>query len=215
VDAEHRARLEGELMAAYARRTPSPPPRTVRPAWVRYAPAMAILLCLVTATRVPAGYKIEVGKRISIVLAPDAAAPQRIGPVVAEALQAPDARVTNIQVRRIRRPAAPDLLRVDVWGDALLGDAEALRRLRALPALQGAQVQLERLEGRVPDTLLGALKYGLFRAGASPEEREQARQRLIAELRRVEGGEADVQVDVDEAGRTRATVKKKLERVRE
>lgn len=214
VDAAHRARLEGELLAAYARRMPAAPSRRARPAWQRYAPAFAVLLCLVTATQVPAGYKVEVGKRITLVLSPDAPMPGRIGGEVADALRTPGARVLDVRVRQLRHGDEPIVLLVDVWGDALEDDADAVARLQALPALAGAQVQLERLEGRVPDNLLGALRHRLFRADASPAERAQARTRLIEELRRVEGGEVDVQMDVDEDGRTRVRVKK-LRRVQE
>jgi hypothetical protein len=209
VDPAHRARLEGELLAAYERRMVASPVRpAARPVWVRYAPAFAVLLCLVTATRVPAGYKVEVGKRITLVLAPGTPLPERLGGEVAEALRAPGARVMDVRVRQLRHGGAPDVLRVDVWGDALADDAEAEARLRALPGLAGVQVQLERLEGRVHDNLLGALRHRLFRSDASPAERAEARVRLIEELRRVEGNDVNVEVDVDEGGRTRVRLKK-------
>ncbi|MBF5041817.1 hypothetical protein FGE12_05400 [Aggregicoccus sp. 17bor-14] len=192
----HRVQLEAQLLQAFDRQATRVPSR--RPAWLRYAPAAAVLLCLVTATQVPAGYRVEVGKRISVVLAEDAAPPQRLGEQVVGVLRGPGGRVFEVNLRMLRGSTGVKVLRVDVWGDALPSDAEALEGLRALPALKGAQVGIEPLQGRVRDSLLGALRHGLFRAGASPEERAAARQRLIEELRRREGGDAEVDVQVDE-----------------
>jgi len=67
-----------------------------------------------------------------------------------------------------------------------------------MPELSGVSMEVTSLKGRVRDNLLGVVGHSLFRAGASPEEREQARQRLIEELRRQEGEGAEIDVDVDE-----------------
>jgi hypothetical protein len=208
VDAAHRARLEGELLAAYDRRAPAP--RVSRPAWLRYAPAAAVLLCLVTATQVPAGYKVEVGRRISFVLAPGTLVPRDFGEQVTHALYTREARVVDVSVRRRFDAGGAERVQVDVFGDALAMGEEALARLRALPALAGVkQLRVEQLEGRVHDTLLGAVGRRLFLSATSPEAREAARQRLIEEVRRVEGPDASVDVDVEEgeAGKRRVRVK--------
>ena len=206
VDARHRARLEGELLAAYDRRGFAP--RTSRSPWLRYAPAAAILLCLVTATQVPAGYKVEVGRRISIVITPGTQLPRELGEQVAEALRTREARVVDVSVRRKWDERGTERVQVDVFGDALAVDEEALARLRALPVLAGVkQLRIEQLEGRVHATLLGAMGHRLFLSATSPEAREAARQRLIEEVRRVEGPGASVDVEEGEPGKRRVRVK--------
>ncbi len=208
----HRERLEGELLAVFDRTVGAsarPPSR----GWMRYATAAACLLCLVTATQVPAGYKVEVGKRVSLSLPAGAFAPDELMADVTRAMRTPQTKVVDVRVQRRfeKEHLGPQVLQVDGWGDGLAPDAEALARLRALPALQGAGVQLAPLEGRVPATLLGAVSRRLFHSATTPEAREAARQRLIEELRRVEGPGADVEVDVEEGGgkhRIRVKVKK-------
>ena len=208
-DRAHRARLEGELMTAFDRRAGSGARRPSR-AWMRYATAAACALCLVTATQVPAGYKVEVGRRVSLSLPAGSPLPDRLAERVAEALRTREARVVDVSVRRhfAKEGAGPEQVRVDVWGERLAPDAQVLARLQALPGLRDVPVRLERLEGRVHDTLLGALRHQVFRRDATPEAREAARLRLVEELRRVEGPEADVDVQVDEAsGKQRIRVK--------
>ena len=211
MDPAHRARLEGALLTAFDRGS-APGARRPSRAWMRYATAAACVLCLVTATQVPAGYAVEVGRRVSVVLPEGQPLPERLEYQVSGALRTREAKVVDVSVRRrvVKEGGGPQAVRVDVWGHGLAPDAEALARLRALPGLGGAQVRLERLEGRVHDTLLGALRHQLFRADATPEAREAARQRLIQELRRVEGPDAEVDVVVDEeTGKQRIRVKVK------
>jgi hypothetical protein len=65
----------------------------------------------------------------------------------------------------------------------------------------------------VRDNLLGVVRHSLFRAGASPEERAQARRRLVEELRRLEGEGAQIDVDVEEdtaSSRMRVRVRKQV-----
>src|SRR5690242_18050883 len=69
-DPEHQARLEHDLLAAYDARVQRRIMRARSP-WWRYATAVGFLLCLVTATQVTAEYKVEVGKRIRLILQTD------------------------------------------------------------------------------------------------------------------------------------------------
>ena len=137
--AQHRERLEGELLSAFDRTVGAsarPPSRV----WMRYATAAACLLCLVTATQVPAGYKVEVGKRVSLALPAGDFAPERLVEDVTRALRTPQTKVVDVQVQRrlAKVDRGPQVLKVDVWGDGLAPDTEALARLRALPVLRGA-----------------------------------------------------------------------------
>ncbi|HYI02881.1 hypothetical protein [Hyalangium sp.] len=194
---EHQARLEQELLAAYDVRV-GHPDRRGRSPWLRYATAAGFLLCLVTATQVTAEYKVEVGKRIRLMLQADQLPPPGLGEKVAHAFLSKSSRVVDIKVMVRRAPDGSATLVVDVWGDQLVQDGEGLQRLRALPELSGTPVEVTSLEGRVRDNLFGVVGHSLFRAGASPEEQEQARQRLIEELRRQEGEGAEIDVDVSE-----------------
>lgn len=194
---EHQARLERELLAAYDARV-KPPVRRMRAPWLRYATAAGFLLCLVTATQVTAEYKVEVGKRIRLMLPADPLPPRDLGEKVAQAFLSASSHVVDVQVMLRRTPEGAASLTVDVWGDQLAQDGEGLQRLHSMPELAGITVEVTSLKGRVRDSLLKVLSHSLFRAGATPEEREQARQRLIEELKRQEGEGAAIDVDVNE-----------------
>lgn len=196
-DPEHPARLEQELLAAYDARVQRHATRARSP-WWRYATAAGFLLCLVTATQVTAEYKVEVGKRIRLILATDQRPSPEFGHKMAQAFVSASSHLVDVQVMLRRTPDGATTLMVDVWGDQLVQDKEGLERLHALPELAGLSVEVTSLKGRVRDNLLGVVRHSLFRAGASPEEREQARQRLIQELQRQEGEGAAIDVDVNE-----------------
>ncbi len=194
---EHCARLEQALLTAYdARRGDQA--RRARAPWLRYATAAGFLLCLVTATQVTAEYKVEVGKRIRLVLPANRPPPPDFAEKVAQAFLFESSRLVDVKAMLRRTPDGPATLVVDIWGDQLVQDDTGLERLHALPELSGVSVEVTSLQGRVRDNLLGLVGHSLFRAGASPEERAQARQRLIEELRHQEGDGADIDVEVTE-----------------
>jgi hypothetical protein len=197
LDMAHRARLEEKLLAAYDTRM-GHHARPIRSPWLRYATAAGFLLCLVTATQVTAEYKVEVGKRIQLVLPADRVLPPELGDRVARAFVSESSHLVNVGVIFRRTPEGSTTLVVDVWGDRLAQDDSGLERLRAMPEFAGLSVEVTSLNGRVRDNLLGLMGHSLFRKGASPEEREQARQRLIEELRRREGAGAEIDVDVEQ-----------------
>lgn len=207
MDSTHRERLEQRLLAAYDARVERRAERGRSPLW-RYATAAVLLLCLVTTTQVSAEYKVEVGKRIRLVLPAGQQPPRELGQEVARAFVSGSSRLVDVGVIMRRTPEGATTLVVDVWGDRLVQDSEGLERLRAMPQLAGLSAEVTSLQGRVHDNLLGKWGHSLFRAGASPQEREQARQRLIEELRRQEGNGADVDVDIDsESGKQRVRVR--------
>lgn len=196
VDPAHRERLEAELLAAYDARAGRRARPRVSP-WWRYATAAGFLLGLVTATQVTAEYKVEVGKRIRLVLPAGTPPPPELGERVSHAFVSPSSHLVDVSVMLRRTPEGEATVVVDVWGDGLAQDTEGLERLHALPEFAGRAVEVTSLKGRVRDNLLGVVGHSLFRAGASPEEREQARQRVIQELRRQEGEDARIDVDVE------------------
>lgn len=196
-DPAHQARLEQELLAAYDTRVERRARRVRSPLW-RYATAVGLLLGLVSATQVSAEYKVEVGRRIRLVLPAGRELPPGFGDKVARAFVSESSRLVDVGVMLRRTPEGPATLVVDVWGDRLAQGGDGMERLRAMPELAGLPVEVTNLEGRVRDNLLGLVGHRLFRAGASREERQLARQRLIEELRLQEGEGAQIDVDVEE-----------------
>ena len=210
LDSAQQGRLEEKLLAAYDARGPRAP-RAGRAPWLRYATATGFLLCLVTATQVTAEYRVEVGKRIQLVLPADRELPPELGEKVAQAFVSGSSRLVNVSVILRRTPEGATRLVVNVWGDGLAQESSGLERLRALPELVGVSVEVTSLNGPVRDNLLGLVGHSLFRKGASPEEREQARQHLIEELRRLEGDGAQIDVEEDAQGqKLRVKVRKPL-----
>ncbi len=211
-DPAHRERLEQELLAAYDTRVGNRARRVRSPVW-RYATTFGLLLGLVSATQVSAEYKVEVGRRIRLVLPADRVPSRGLGDKVARAFVSESSRLVDVGVMLRRTPDGSSTLVVDVWGDRLARGGDGLERLRAVPELAGLPMEVTDLEGRVRDNLLGLVGHSLFRAGASPEERERARQRLIEELRRQEGEGAEIDVDVEqdpENRRMRVRVRKQV-----
>ncbi|WNG60700.1 hypothetical protein F0U59_42840 [Archangium gephyra] len=211
-DPAHRARLEQELLAAYDTRVERRARRVRSPLW-RYATAVVLLLGLVSATQVSAEYKIEVGKRIRVVLPVGREVPPGLGDRVARAFVSGSSRLVDVGVMLRRTPEGPATLVVDVWGDRLAQGGEGLERLRAMPEFAGLPVEVTNLEGRMRDNLLGLVGHSLFRAGASTEEREVVRKRVIEELRRQEGDGAQIDVDVEgdsQKQRMRVRVRKQV-----
>ncbi|MCY1081388.1 hypothetical protein [Archangium lansingense] len=209
---EHRERIEQELLAAYDTRVERHARRVRSPMW-RYATAAGLLLGLVSATQVSAEYKLEVGKRIQLVLPAGREVPPGLGDRVARAFVSESSRLVDVGVMMRRTPDGAATLVVDVWGDRLTQGSDGMERLRAVPELAGLPMEVTNLEGRVRDNLLGLVRYRLFRAGASPEEREVVRQRVIEELRRQEGEEAQIDVHVEEDSqkqRMRVRVRKQV-----
>ena len=191
----HRERLERQLLAAYDAQRIQPIYR--RRAWVRFAPAMAVLLTLLTAS-VPANYPVQVGKRIAIEFPgdPPETAPKALAHAVS---MGPNfSRTVSIQLRRIH--GGPTVLIANVWGERLLPDTTILERLNALPEFTNTQISVAALEGKIHDNVAGLVRHRLFKASSTPEARERARQALVEELRRTEGSHATIDVQVDGDG---------------
>ena len=168
---EHRARLEQELLAAYDSRV-GQRARRGRSPWLRYATAAGFLACLVTATQVTAEYKVEVGKRIRLVLPAGVEPPPDLGEKVSRAFVSESSHLVNVGVMVHRKPGGSASLVVDVWGDQLA------KSVRAWTAAQHARAGRshsgsDEPQGPHGNNLLGVLGHSLFRAGASPEERSR------------------------------------------
>jgi hypothetical protein len=189
-------RLEEQLLAAYDAKYPLP---RARPRWRRYALAAAGVAFMLTISRAPASYQVEVGKQVEILLPEDAELPTLAESLPAR-LRAAGLRLDSVRVRMSRKTGAPPRLTLDAWGTGLDGDA-LVRSLRAEPGLSAARFMVTSLSGPIRDTLAGKVRHKLFPASASPEERERARQALILEIQQREGEDAKVDVQVGPDGR--------------
>jgi hypothetical protein len=208
-DAAHRARLEAELLARFDAQQAGralevqrhAPVHRPRGAWLRYATAAVFALALGTATQVPAAYRVQLGLRLSLTLPGAGLPPPEVARGLSDLLraQAPGGPVeVDLQVRRLEGRGTALVL--DAWGERLAADARLAERVRALPGLREAQVAVEPLRAPVRGTLLGLGLHTLLRRDLSPEEREQARLRLVEELQAREGRDAEVDVQVEPGG---------------
>src|SRR5262249_20460498 len=107
-------------------------------------------------------------------------------------------RTLSITLRRIHGGRA--VLTANVWGDKPLTDAVMLERIRALPDFANAQISIAPLEGKIRGNVAELVGHHLFNASSTPEARERARQALIEELRREEGNDATIDVEVERDG---------------
>jgi hypothetical protein len=193
----HRQQLEQKLLAAYDAATPRTTPS--RRFWLRHTPAAAVLLILLSASQVPAGYRVELGKRIAIQFSasdPPDSAPKAL--VQAIGLEGEPSGSVSVQLRRLI--GGPTVLIANAWGDRLPADSVLLERLRRLPEFANAQMTVTPLEGKIRDNLAGLARHLLFNPEGSPEARQRAREALIDELRRTEGNDASIDVQIDEDG---------------
>jgi len=202
----HRQELEEALLQRFEARASRQVP------WLRLAAPALVVISLLAASAVPAEYLVEVGKRITVVLPSGSSPPPHLGERLAGALHDERAQLLNVAVRIRRSPAGEATLVVEVWGDRLAEDEVVLQRLQAIDGLAQLTPRVEKLEGRVRDNLLDKVGHRLFRMGASPAERELARQKLIAELQAAEGPGAEVEVQLEEGDRGQVRVKVRKER---
>jgi hypothetical protein len=198
--AEHRERLERELLAAHEARPRSPAPAR-RSRWAPLLAAAALLLGVLAAARAPADYAVDVGQRIEVRPAPGAQLP--LGPELARVVEeqlsrAPgrDQERREAAVQVLRTPHGQPLLRIDVWGP-VAGDLEGA--LRALPSLRDADVRARVLSGRVRTSVAGLLGHRLLRLRSDPAAIEAARAALQRELE-LDGSKGTVDIEVDDLG---------------
>jgi hypothetical protein len=159
------------------------------------------------ASQVPATYQAEVGKRIEI-RTPKAPAPEAIHAAVQSIESGAQAgkREIQVRVRVTREPGQGALVRIDAFGDTIgmEGIPDAIRK--AVPALAGAEITVQPVEGSVQGDLGGLVGNKVLGERLSDAQVEEAVRRNLA----AEGVTGDVEVDVktDEAdGKVRREVR--------
>jgi len=202
---EHRERLERRLLAAYNRQTTRAEPRRV--SWFRHAPAIALMLALLTASQVPASYRVALGKRITVEFSASSP-PEGSAKALVKTLNLSAEDHTSVDVQLHMKTGETSVLIVNAWGDQLPIDSAIVARLRAVAEFADAKISVTRLEGKIRDNVGGLLRHLFFHSTSTPEERERARQELIEELRQTEGSDASIDVQLeDQDGRQEVRVK--------
>jgi len=150
------------------------------------------------ASQVPATYQAEVGKRIEI-RTPEAPGPEAVQAAVRSIESGAQAgkREVQVRVRVTREPGRGSLVRIDAFGDTIgmEGIPDAIRE--AVPALAGAEITVQPVEGSVEGDLAGLVGNKVLGERLSDAQVEEAVRRNLA----ADGVTGDVEVDVktDEA----------------
>lgn len=168
----------------------------------------AALILGVAACAAPADMDVDVGRRLRIEY--DAAAgpaPEAILEVVRGFGPLDDVTV------QVRKRGGAIAIELDAWGDGLPAGPLAGRLQEALPGLAGASIEEEPLTGKVRGTLGEKLGHDLLDLDVlDAEDVEEARQRLMAELRaQGVGGQVDVQIEDEGGGKRKVKVRVQAE----
>ena len=218
VDPAQREGLKAALLARhaklYAEQQAGQRPQRAHPWLPRLAMAGALAALLLVSFAAPAERELEVGRRITLVLAGEDAPPP--DPKLLVPLLEQLGKTRQIQVQLKKLPAGLTL-QVELWGAQLAPDA-AERLRAAIPELRGAAITDEPLRGRAR-TRLGLI-WGRRLLGLTedPAQIAAARAWVEADLAaRGEHGKVDIQVERGADGRrkVRATVESHKTEVRE
>jgi hypothetical protein len=175
--------------------------------------AVAVVLCVIGACRLPAEYAVDVGERVAILLDPSRRAavdPAEIARHVEETwpierLQvavAVEQQNDGPPTTRVELAAVGDVTADEIWADLV----------ETFPALAGARMEPEDLEVLVHGTLGGRLSHELLDLVIDEEGAEVARQQILDQLA-ASGldGEADVSVTDHPDGRREVRVEVRAE----
>lgn len=204
----HRARLEEDLLARFGELHPKSRKERSMGAFIlwRAAVVAGVLAAAGGASRAPADYQAEIGKRVTVLsdrpLPPDQ---------LRSAVQAVEAggSAQEVRVRATKAGDGPFRTTIDLYGQtADMGDIPAIMR-RAVPALSALPITVEPIERTVQGELGDKVKHLVGMDRLPPEELA----RLIeAELRDADPN-AKVEVKVEQDGNrreVRVEVKKEL-----
>ena len=196
--------LEQAMVERFQALQPRPARGRRPPLLRRIAIAASVLVVLGAASRAPAEYAVELGRRIELNLPPGARPPGR---EVLEGAVGPGHR----RAIRVRVGAAAESthVEIDLFGDRLPSVGELDARLRsAFPNLPASAITVLPIDGRVHDSLGGALRWEVLRLGGSPHALARARERLIERVESEAGPGAHVEVRIrDREGNSRVEIR--------
>ena len=195
----HRDALEPEVLAAFAHRVPTAP--SPRRPWLKLALAGLVTAGAgVVACQLPVEYERPLGRTIAIVV-PEATFssvhPERMAAFI-EANHEIEGLMMRVEaerhdehspgvVRIVMDVVGPDVDVEEIWDDLV----------EEYPALDGGRVEGEALEGVVHGTWGGRLGNHLFDLDLDEGDIEDARARLLVDLR-ARGIEGEAEIDIEE-----------------
>ncbi len=205
----HRDALEPSVLAAFARRAPTPQ----RHPWLRLAFAGLVTAGAgVVACQLPVEYQRPLGRTIAIVLPEGRLAdvqPERIAAFV-ESSHPIEGLMLRVEAQRddVHTPGVVRIV-MDVVGPDVDVDAIWDDLVDEYPALEGGRVEGEALEGVVHGTWGGRLGSRLFDLDLDAGDIEDARARLLVDLRS-RGIEGKAEIDIEEE-QTSQGVRRRIE----
>lgn len=109
----------------------------------------------------------------------------------------------------VRRTSDGTTLEITMWGEDLSKEPIAARLVQAFPALAGADIREKPLEAKVRVTIAEKIGHDWFERDLAAGNIEEAKQRLVDEIRAREGVDAkiDVRITDDGSGRREVNVK--------
>lgn len=192
-----REALEQRLLEAFDQRT-----SRARPArWhVRRWVAVASLGFGALALSAPTQLRLEVGKEIDLTFPPGGDG-EGVPDSVAALARSAGAQVLDVWASARRTPSGTTLV-LRVWGDRLPSDADLHALLRQ--RWPDAAAQVHGVDAALRTTVARRLGAGLHALPATAEERQRAREELIAQLRREH---PNAEIDVHDSGDGRREVR--------
>ncbi|MBS2024099.1 MAG: hypothetical protein JST92_16980 [Deltaproteobacteria bacterium] len=207
----HQSALRAELVAAYRKQVLAQSQSTLtersstmqRKMMLRLAVAFVFVLGLGAASRAPADYAVEVGRRIEISAAKPAKdwpSPMELQPVLQQL-----GHTHEVQFKAMRSPDGVKYS-IEMWGQSIAADAvEQLRS--AFPALREATITETPIEATAKGHLSDKIGLKLFNVKSDPAAIEQAKKELLEQLRaRGEDGKVDIQVEDGDNGKRQVRV---------
>jgi hypothetical protein len=223
---EHERELLPELMSRYDRISPANERRRKKMSHVflRRVAVIGAAAVIVGAISCVAPAELDVDVGTSVEVRYDASALSLEPSAVAEAIKAAagmkddgeaappegERRRNEVDLRVLRRGNAVEV-RAEIWGMSLPEGSLAAEIQKSLPALEGAEIKEEHLQGKVRGTLGEKLGRDLFNIDVLDEsDVETARQQVMEQLA-AQGVEGKVDVQIEGDGKKRK-VKVRVER---
>ena len=171
--------------------------------WLRpILASFCVLILGVAACNTPTEYEVQMGERLTLTVEdPDKAADlndlfAQMQLMVAFAENWPGTEGVSMNVNNVEGgPVTADLM---VWGQNVDGDALAAALQSEFPVLDGAQFEIEPLEGTAEGNLGDAMGHAIFDLEVEGETAEEIREAILQQIAE-QGFTGEAVVDVQEA----------------
>lgn len=206
---EHKAALEEKLLNEFQNRYPKEEAYKMKRFGMRKAllVAAALMMLGIAACAAPADIEVDVGKRVSIEVAPGAEPedPEAIVNIVRGS-----GTTTEVGVRMTMQDGK-GLMEIEAWGNGLSKEPIADKIRVAVPSLAKAEIREEVLEGKIRGTLGEKLGHDWLNLDVIDEnDVELAKEQVMKQLA-ARGVTGKVDVDVQNEGPGKRKVKVRVE----